>query len=126
MVILRLASRTQTLRFQPTSPAKARGHRPRESRHLRTAGQPSRRLATEVGARGSVRSGFSNWRPASASRRCSTSAVWRQSFIEESVERLRKETAKLGVKAEIYGRPKHIYSIYNKMRTKRPRFFPGL
>ena len=46
----------------------------------------------------------------------------RQSFIEESVERLRKEIAKLGVKAEIYGRPKHIYSIYNKMRTKRLDF----
>jgi GTP pyrophosphokinase len=42
----------------------------------------------------------------------------RESFIESSVRRLQEELAAAGVKAEVYGRPKHIYSIWNKMRGK--------
>ncbi|MDN6450644.1 MAG: GTP diphosphokinase, partial [Enterobacterales bacterium] len=38
------------------------------------------------------------------------------------VEALRKEMAKEGVKAEIYGRPKHIYSIWRKMQKKALAF----
>src|ERR671937_220094 len=33
-------------------------------------------------------------------------------------KRLARELEAAGVKGEIYGRPKHIYSIWNKMRTK--------
>ncbi len=48
--------------------------------------------------------------------------VEREAFIAESIERLRMALAEQGVKAEVYGRPKHIYSIYNKMRSKHIEF----
>ncbi|MEG1347927.1 MAG: GTP diphosphokinase, partial [Hafnia sp.] len=46
----------------------------------------------------------------------------REQFIDNFVEALRKEMAKEGVKAEIYGRPKHIYSIWRKMQKKALAF----
>jgi GTP pyrophosphokinase len=43
----------------------------------------------------------------------------RQAFISEAIERLKHELAQAGIHhAEVYGRPKHIYSIWNKMRGK--------
>ena len=39
----------------------------------------------------------------------------RESFIANVIQILRAEFDKVGVKAEISGRPKHIYSIYRKM-----------
>jgi GTP pyrophosphokinase len=48
--------------------------------------------------------------------------VEREQFIVDAVARLKAEVAAIGVKAEVYGRPKHIYSIYNKMRAKRLDF----
>lgn len=43
----------------------------------------------------------------------------RESFIEQSVLRVQNALQKLGiVHAKVYGRPKHIYSIWNKMRRK--------
>ena len=39
----------------------------------------------------------------------------REDVITEITEILRQELDKAGIKAEIAGRPKHIYSIYNKM-----------
>jgi len=42
----------------------------------------------------------------------------RESFVESAIERLRSELAAAGIKAEVYGRPKHIFSIWNKMRGK--------
>ena len=47
----------------------------------------------------------------------------REQFITDAVARLRQELAAVGInKAEIYGRPKHIYSIWNKMRKKGVEF----
>jgi GTP pyrophosphokinase len=43
----------------------------------------------------------------------------RQRYIEEAVAEIRRELAAAGVKAEVTGRPKHITSIWNKMRRKR-------
>ncbi len=42
----------------------------------------------------------------------------REEFIRVMIERLKKELEKVEIRAEVYGRPKHIYSIYNKMRGK--------
>jgi GTP pyrophosphokinase len=42
----------------------------------------------------------------------------REGFIAAAIERLRSELAAAGIKAEVSGRPKHIYSIWNKMRGK--------
>jgi GTP pyrophosphokinase len=46
----------------------------------------------------------------------------RENFIEGIVEALRTELAKHGVQANITGRPKHIYSIWRKMRRKGVTF----
>jgi GTP pyrophosphokinase len=42
----------------------------------------------------------------------------REGFVEAAIARLKSELATAGVKAEVSGRPKHIYSIWNKMRGK--------
>lgn len=40
----------------------------------------------------------------------------RESFINEVVQILKQELEKTDVKADVFGRPKHIYSIYEKMK----------
>jgi GTP pyrophosphokinase len=42
----------------------------------------------------------------------------REHYIAEAVAALRRELAAAGVAGEVSGRPKHIYSIWNKMRLK--------
>lgn len=42
----------------------------------------------------------------------------REGFVEAAILRLKSELAAAGIKAEVSGRPKHIYSIWNKMRGK--------
>src|SRR5947208_1119755 len=42
----------------------------------------------------------------------------REQYIRRAIGVLTRELEAAGVKGEIYGRPKHIYSIWNKMRTK--------
>ena len=44
--------------------------------------------------------------------------VERQQYIARTIATLARELEAVGVKAEITGRPKHIYSIWNKMRSK--------
>ena len=46
----------------------------------------------------------------------------REGFVASSIARLQQELAAAGVKAEVSGRPKHIYSIWNKMRGKELDF----
>jgi len=49
------------------------------------------------------------------SKLLATSRQRREQFIQEVCSTLRKEVAEAGLKAEIHGRPKHIYSIHKKM-----------
>jgi GTP pyrophosphokinase len=44
--------------------------------------------------------------------------VGREQFVDSAIARLKKELGAAGIKAEVTGRPKHIYSIWNKMRGK--------
>ncbi|TFW33123.1 RelA/SpoT family protein [Massilia horti] len=46
----------------------------------------------------------------------------REGFVASAIERLQRELAAAGIKAEVTGRPKHIYSIWNKMRGKELDF----
>ncbi|MDY0309386.1 MAG: bifunctional (p)ppGpp synthetase/guanosine-3',5'-bis(diphosphate) 3'-pyrophosphohydrolase [Castellaniella sp.] len=46
----------------------------------------------------------------------------REAFIEDVMARLRTALAEAGIRAELSGRPKHIYSIWNKMRIKHLEF----
>ncbi|MFO1399010.1 MAG: bifunctional (p)ppGpp synthetase/guanosine-3',5'-bis(diphosphate) 3'-pyrophosphohydrolase [Burkholderiales bacterium] len=43
----------------------------------------------------------------------------RERYIRDVMDTLRRELAAAGIKAEVSGRPKHIYSIWNKMRRKQ-------
>ncbi|MGL6071129.1 RelA/SpoT family protein [Craterilacuibacter sp.] len=46
----------------------------------------------------------------------------RLDYIERILQVLRAELAKAGIKGEVAGRPKHIYSIWKKMRKKKLDF----
>ncbi|AJI94495.1 GTP diphosphokinase [Yersinia ruckeri] len=46
----------------------------------------------------------------------------REQFIDDFVASLRQAMADEGIKADIYGRPKHIYSIWRKMQKKSLAF----
>jgi len=44
--------------------------------------------------------------------------IEREGFVDGAITRLRLELKLAAIKAEVTGRPKHIYSIWNKMRGK--------
>lgn len=46
----------------------------------------------------------------------------RTQYIDDIVERLQQLLNEQGIKATVYGRPKHIYSIWKKMQKKRLTF----
>lgn len=46
----------------------------------------------------------------------------REAFIKRTIERVQTTLAKAGIAADVSGRPKHIYSIWNKMRLKGLEF----
>ncbi|MES2538535.1 MAG: bifunctional (p)ppGpp synthetase/guanosine-3',5'-bis(diphosphate) 3'-pyrophosphohydrolase [Pseudomonadota bacterium] len=46
----------------------------------------------------------------------------RESFVNNAIARLKSELASAGVRAEVFGRPKHIYSIWTKMKGKSLNF----
>ena len=123
VVLLRLASRTQTLRFFTDHPGETRQQVARESLDIYAP------LANRLGI------WQIKWEMEDLSFRFLEPETYkrvarmlderrseREQFIEEAMARLRAEIAKIGVKAELSGRPKHIYSIFNKMRAKRLDF----
>jgi GTP pyrophosphokinase len=46
----------------------------------------------------------------------------REGFIERAIEALKPELKKAGIKADLEGRPKHIFSIWKKMQRKSAEF----
>jgi GTP pyrophosphokinase len=48
--------------------------------------------------------------------------IERESFVNSAIARLKFEMAAAGVRAEVFGRPKHIYSIWSKMKGKSLNF----
>src|SRR5574338_422133 len=124
VVLLRLASRTQTLRFFTTQPGAARVvDVARESLDIYAP------LANRLGVwqlKWELEDlSFRFLEPDTykrIARMLDERRVERQQFIDDAIARLKSELAAMGVRAEIYGRPKHIYSIYNKMQKKRLDF----
>ncbi len=46
----------------------------------------------------------------------------REMYVDQTVDEIKQATEELDIEAEIYGRPKHIYSIYRKMKDKKKEF----
>jgi GTP pyrophosphokinase len=46
----------------------------------------------------------------------------REAYIERAIEELRPRLEEAGIKADLQGRPKHIYSIWKKMQRKSAEF----
>ncbi|MBP9229767.1 MAG: bifunctional (p)ppGpp synthetase/guanosine-3',5'-bis(diphosphate) 3'-pyrophosphohydrolase, partial [Azonexus sp.] len=124
VVMLRLASRTQTLRFYAANPGDLRVQVARETLELYSP------LANRLGV------WELKWELEDLSFRFIHPDIYkkiakmldekrseRENFIVDAVAKVRAELAASGVdKAEVYGRPKHIYSIWNKMRKKGVEF----
>ncbi|MDY0011272.1 MAG: bifunctional (p)ppGpp synthetase/guanosine-3',5'-bis(diphosphate) 3'-pyrophosphohydrolase [Rhodocyclaceae bacterium] len=123
VVLLRLASRTQTLRHFTDFPGEARAEVARESMDIYAP------LANRLGVwqlKWELEDlSFRFLEPETykrIARMLDERRVERQQFIDSAIERLHRELAAVGVQAEIQGRPKHIFSIYNKMKKKRLDF----
>jgi GTP pyrophosphokinase len=124
VVLLRLASRTQTLRHYAAEPDELRVPVARETLALYSP------LANRLGV------WELKWELEDISFRFLHPAIYkeiaqqldekrteREQFIAEAIDRLQAELVTAGVSnAEVYGRPKHIYSIWNKMRKKDVAF----
>ncbi len=48
--------------------------------------------------------------------------MMREGFVTSAIARLQAEMAGAGIQADVFGRPKHIYSIWNKMKGKELDF----
>ncbi|AKG35840.1 RelA/SpoT family protein [Paenibacillus durus] len=46
----------------------------------------------------------------------------REQFIDSVITRIRVKLDEMGIEGDLSGRPKHIYSVYNKMSTKNKQF----
>jgi len=119
VVLIRLASRLQTLRYMSHLPAAER--------------QPTARETLDIYAPLANRLGvwqlkweledlsFRYLEPETymgIARQLDERRVEREAFIADAITRLSSELAHAGIEAEVVGRPKHLFSIWNKMRAK--------
>jgi GTP pyrophosphokinase len=119
IVLIRLASRTQTLRWYAKNPAPDRSGYARETLDIYAP------LANRLGV------WQLKWELEDLSFRFLEPETYkkiaqmldekraeREQYIQDAMELLARELRGAGVEAAIAGRPKHIYSIWNKMRSK--------
>src|SRR5487761_2431356 len=119
VVLIRLAERTQTMRWLMTGDAERRGAVAREVIDVYAP------LANRLGV------WQLKWELEDLSLRALEPDEYRriarllderrqdrEHYIENVIALLKRELASVGIAAEVSGRPKHIYSIFNKMRRK--------
>jgi GTP pyrophosphokinase len=124
VVLIRLASRTQTLRYLSRA-----GEHPQAKAAARESLDFYAPLANRLGV------WQLKWELEDLSFRLlnpdayrqiagmlDTKRIEREGYIAQVVETLQKELNEAGIPADVAGRPKHIYSIYNKMRQKSLSF----
>jgi GTP pyrophosphokinase len=119
VVLLRLASRLQTLRYYALS--KAAGAEPIARETLDLYAPLANRLGIWQLKWELEDLSFRFLEPETykaVARLLDEKRVERESFIDAALARLRGMLAEAGIRAEVTGRPKHIYSIYSKMRSK--------
>ena len=122
VVLVKLAERTAALRFLVAGGAALAGPRERAAREVQDLFAP---LANRLGV------WQLKWELEDLSLRALEPAAYkaiaallderradRERYIENVLEVLRRELADAGIRADVTGRPKHIYSIWNKMRRK--------
>ena len=123
VVLIRLASRTQTLRFFSKNDSPERISYARETLDIYAP------LANRLGV------WQLKWELEDLSFRYLEPGLYRkiagmlderrverERYIARAIAALAHELNAMGIKAEISGRPKHIYSIWNKMRSKQLDF----
>ncbi len=123
VVLLRLASRLQTLRYYAAS--KQAGPEPIARETMRLYAPLANRLGIWQLKWELEDLSFRFLEPETykdVARLLDEKRVERQDFIEQATERVRAILREAGIAAEVVGRPKHIYSIVNKMRSKRLTF----
>ncbi|HEY2337235.1 MAG TPA: HD domain-containing protein, partial [Burkholderiales bacterium] len=123
VVLIRLASRTQTLRFF------SKNQNPEKEEYARETLDIYAPLANRLGVwqlKWELEDlSFRFLEPELYKRIANLldgKRVERERYIADAIAVLSSEIQKLGVKAEITGRPKHLYSIWNKMRNKAVDF----
>ena len=119
VVLLRLASRTQTLRFMSRASDELR--RPYAQETLDIYAPLANRLGIWQLKWELEDYAFRYLEPALYKKIASMldeKRAERENFIAAAVATLEAELRATGIRAEVLGRPKHIYSIYNKMRGK--------
>ncbi|MFA7268893.1 MAG: bifunctional (p)ppGpp synthetase/guanosine-3',5'-bis(diphosphate) 3'-pyrophosphohydrolase [Sterolibacterium sp.] len=119
VVLLRLASRTQTLRYFTDHPGAQREETAHESLEIYAP------LANRLGVwqlKWELEDlSFRFLEPDTykrIARMLDEKRAERERFIVAAIARLKTELTAAGIDAEVYGRPKHIYSIRNKMHGK--------
>ncbi len=123
VVLLRLASRTQTLRWLARAPEAQRREVARETLDIYAP------LANRLGV------WQLKWELEDLSFRYLEPGLYkriagmlderrneRERFVAQAIGNLGEELTRAGLRAEITGRPKHIYSIYSKMQAKSLEF----
>lgn len=123
VVLIRLASRTQTLRYFAKSSSAERVSYARETLDIYAP------LANRLGV------WQLKWELEDLSFRFLEPELYkriaqmldekrleRERYIADAIDTLARELGVVHIKAQITGRPKHIYSIWNKMRTKQLDF----
>ena len=123
VVLVRLASRTQTLRYFAKNPTPEREGYAQESLDIYAA------LANRLGMwqlKWEIEDLSLRFLDAQGYQRIARmldeKRAEREGFIQAVTTQLEKELAAAGIRAEMQGRPKHIFSIYNKMRAKELDF----
>jgi len=123
IVLLRLASRLQTLRWHASSKTVCPPNLAQETMELYAP------LANRLGIwqlKWEIEDlAFRFLQPETykmIAKELEEKRVEREQFIDRVVSRLRQALQNEGVQADVSGRPKHIYSIWNKMRNKQLSF----
>jgi GTP pyrophosphokinase len=123
VVLVRLASRTQTLRYFAKNQTPDRESYAQESLDIYAP------LANRLGMwqlKWEIEDLSLRFLDAEGYRRIAQmldeKRAEREGFIHTVTAQLEKELGAAGIRAEMQGRPKHIFSIYNKMRAKELDF----
>ena len=123
VLLVKLADRLHNMRtLAPLSEAAPAQDRERDPRDPRAARGPPRGAGAEVGARGPRVQDAQPGPYREIAHLVETRRGERQQLLEGVKGALRAKLKELGVKADVEGRPKHLYSIYEKMVIRGKEF----